>query len=575
MAESNGGPSLQNQKESNSESESECADSLFEEEQDSNEIPTAAGSINLAHLIQTGQSRRPHSSMGLAASLGLDELALPPKSPLVGLRKQRQRTISTNADISTEREPIIRLSRRTIYTAGRPPWYDSHGQQVEPFVIGVCGGSASGKTTVANKIISELGVPWVTLLSMDSFYKVLNEKQHEQAAKNEYNFDNPDAFDFELLFSTLQRLKEMKKVEVPIYNFMTHRRESKTVSMYGANVIIFEGILAFHMENIRNILDMKVFVETDSDVRLARRLKRDISNRGRDIHGVMQQYENHVKPAYDRYIAPTMSYADIIVPRGGENQVAINLIVQHVQTQLTSRGFKLRSKLAESGNGNGSTMPSTLKVLPSTPQIRGLHTYIRNRQTARDEFIFYSERLIRLVIEYSLSLLPFETVSVSTPQGIQYEGRRCTVKKICGVSILRAGETMEKALSEVCKDIKIGKILIQTNPNTGEPELYYLRLPKDIKDYQVILMDATVATGAAAMMAIRVLLDHDVPEENINLVSLLMAESGVHSIAYAFPHVKVVTTAVDPEINERFHVLPGIGNFGDRYFGTEPKEAKS
>ena len=351
--------------------------------------------------------------------------------------------------------------------------------------------------------------------------------------------------------------------------------------MYGANVIIFEGILAFHMENIRNILDMKVFVETDSDVRLARRLKRDISNRGRDIHGVMQQYENHVKPAYDRFIAPTMTYADIIVPRGGENQVAINLIVQHVQTQLTNRGFKLRSKLAEISNGNGTAMPNTLKVLPSTRQIRGLHTYIRNRETARDEFVFYSKRLIRLVIEYSLSLLPFETVSVSTPQGMQYQGRRCTVKKTCGVSILRAGETMEQALSEVCKDIRIGKILIQTNWDSGEPELHYLRLPKDIKDYQVILMvslanvyqlfilspsiqDATVATGAAAMMAIRVLLDHDVPEENINLVSLLMAESGVHTIAYAFPHVKIITTAVDPEINDKFHVLPGIGNFGDR-----------
>ena len=151
--------------------------------------------------------------------------------------------------------------------------------------------------------------------------------------------------------STLKRLKEMKKVEVPIYNFVTHRRETKTVSMYGANVIIFEGILAFHIEEIRDILDMKVFVETDSDVRLARRLKRDISVRGRDIHGVMQQYENHVKPAYDSYIAPTMQHADIIVPRGGENEVAINLIVQHVQTQLTNRGFKLRSKLAEVGEG--------------------------------------------------------------------------------------------------------------------------------------------------------------------------------------------------------------------------------
>ncbi len=185
--------------------------------------------------------------------------------------------------------------------------------------------------------------------------------------------------------------------------------------------------------------------------------------------------------------------------------------------------------------------------------------------------MFYSKRLIRLVMEYALSLLPFEKVTVETPQGIPYTGKKCTVKKICGVSILRAGETMEAALTDVCKDIRVGKILIQTSSDTGEPGLYYLRLPKDIKDYRVILMDATVATGAAAMMAIRVLLDHEVPEENISLVSLLMAESGVHTIAYAFPKVSIVTTAVDKEINDKFHILPGFGNFGDRYFGTEYK----
>ena len=204
-------------------------------------------------------------------------------------------------------------------------------------------------------------------------------------------------------------------------------------------------------------------------------------------------------------------------------------------------------------------------------QIKGLHTFIRNRNTPRDEFIFYSKRLIRLVVEYALSLQPFAKVTIQTPQGIPYEGKRCSVKKICGVSILRAGETMEAALTEVCKDIRVGKILIQTSRETGEPELYYLRLPKDIKDYRIILMDATVASGAAAMMAIRVLLDHEVPEENINLVSLLMAESGVHTIAYAFPKVRIVTTAVDPEINDKFYVLPGIGNFANRYFGTEPQ----
>ncbi|NP_001153854.1 uridine-cytidine kinase 1-like 1 isoform 1 [Acyrthosiphon pisum] len=493
------------------------------------------------------------------------------KSPRSTLR---QRTTSVSQSTKkTASESVLQSHTRTIYTAGRPPWYNTAGQQVEPFVIGVCGGSASGKTTVARKIIESLNVPWVVLLSMDSFYKVLTAEQHEKAAHNEYNFDHPEAFDFELLTSTLQRLKDGKKVEVPIYNFVTHARETKTKTMYGANVIIFEGIMAFYNSDVLKILDMKVFVDTDADIRLARRLKRDISQRGRDLQGVLKQYCNMVKPSFSHYIAPSMIHADIIVPRGGDNTVAIELIVRHVHKQLQARGFKLRETLAMSYVGQ--PLPSSIHLLPSTPQTQGLHTFIRNKDTPKDEFIFYSKRLIRLVIEFALSLLPFKDVIVDTPQCVPYSGKRCASDKICGVSILRAGETMEQAVCDVCKDIRIGKILIQTNRSTGEPELYYLRLPKDIKDYMVILMDATVATGAAAMMAIRVLLDHDVPEENILLVSLLMAESGVHTIAYAFPQVRIVTSAVDPEINEKFHVLPGIGNFGDRYFGTEPEEYTS
>ncbi|GAB0090431.1 Uridine kinase [Sergentomyia squamirostris] len=484
-------------------------------------------------------------------------------------RPRRQRTISMNQTTTiSSSESIIRSHNRTIYTAGRPPWYNYAGQQVEPFVIGVCGGSASGKTTVAQKIIESLDVPWVTLLSMDCFYKILNEKQHQQSLNNEYNFDHPDAFDLDLMIDVLRKLKDGRKVEVPIYNFITHSREATTKTMYGANVIIFEGILVFHSPEILKMLDMKVFVDTDADVRLARRLKRDISQRGRDLEGVLKQYSTMVQPAYVNYIAPTMAHADIIVPRGGENKVAIQLIVQHVHTQLQLRGFKLRETLAQSYIGQ--PMPDSLHLLPTTPQVKGLHTFIRNHATSRDEFIFYSKRLIRLVIEYALGFMPFKDVSVETPQGVSYSGKRLGSEKLCGVSILRAGETMEQAVCDVCKDIRIGKILIQTNQITGEPELYYLRLPKDIKDYHVILMDATVATGAAAMMAIRVLLDHDVPEENILLVSLLMAEIGVHSIAYAFPKVRIVTSALDPEINEKFYVIPGIGNFGDRYFGTEP-----
>ncbi|KAB0796084.1 hypothetical protein PPYR_10145 [Photinus pyralis] len=499
-----------------------------------------------------------------------------PRPPSAGSQKspkaRRQRTTSINKSAAkkTATESVLRTQHRTIYTAGRPPWYNLAGQQVEPFIIGICGGSASGKTSVAAKIIADLDMPWVTLLSMDSFYKVLNEKQHQLAHNNEYNFDHPDAFDFDILIETLQRLKEGRKVEVPIYNFVTHARDTQTKTMYGANVIIFEGILAFYNPKLLNMLDMKVFVDTDADIRLARRLKRDISERGRDLDGVIKQYTKMVQPAFNHYIAPLMVHADIIVPRGGENEVAIHLIVQHVHAQLQLRGFKLREELAHSYVGQ--PLPDTVHLLPTTPQIRGLHTFIRNKDTPRDEFIFYSKRLIRLVIEYTLSLMAFVEKVVETPQGVCYNGKRMATNKICGVSILRAGETMEQAVCDVYKDIRIGKILIQTNFSTGEPELFYLRLPKDIKDYKVILMDATVATGAAAMMAIRVLLDHDVLESNILIVSLLMAESGVHSIAYAFPKVQIVTSAIDPEVNDKFYVMPGIGNFGDRYFGTEPSE---
>ncbi|XP_026197130.1 uridine-cytidine kinase-like 1 isoform X1 [Anabas testudineus] len=488
-----------------------------------------------------------------------------PRCPLTPSLSPRKRTTSQ----SKTEPPLLRTSKRTIYTAGRPPWYNVTGTTFkEAFVIGLCGGSASGKTTVANKIIEALDVPWVVLLSMDSFYKVLNKEEQELAAKNEYNFDHPDAFDFELLVTVLRKLKKGKSVKVPVYDFTSHSRRKEWKTVYGANVVIFEGILAFANKELLKLLDMKVFVDTDSDIRLIRRLKRDISQRGRDISGIIKQYNKFVKPAFEQYIEPTVQVADIVVPRGGENFVALDLIVQHVHSQLEKR--KLRWDISALASAHqGQPLPKTLSVMESTPQVRGMHTIIRNKETNRDEFIFYSKRLMRLLIEHALSFLPLKPVSVETPQGSVYEGKRLSGKRITGVSILRAGETMEQALMAVCKDIRLGKILIQTNHDTGEPELHYLRLPKDISEDYVILMDSTVSTGAAALMAVRVLLDHDVAEDKIFLLSLLMAEMGVHSVAYAFPKVRIITTAVDKEVNDQFHIIPGIGNFGDRYFGTD------
>ncbi|CAF1288382.1 unnamed protein product [Adineta steineri] len=488
-------------------------------------------------------------------------------SSVTRMRRRRLRTSSRSGD-----DRISFRGRNPIYTAGRPAWYNATGEIKEAFVIGICGGSASGKTTVAQNIVEKLNVPWVTLLSMDSFYKVLSEDQHHQASENNYNFDHPDAFDFDLLLETLKNLKMGKQVDIPLYNFNTHSREAHTKVLYGANVVIFEGILSFASKEILEILDMKVFVDTDADIRLARRLERDITERGRDIEGVIQQYTRFVKPSYDHYIAPTMIYADLIVPRGGENKIAIDLIVRHVNRELQNRGVNVRTELVNNlGSMRDLLMPDTFYIVEQTAQIKYLHTIIRNKQTVRDEFIFYSKRLMRVLIEYALSLLPFEDVTVETPQGLIYKGKKHVYATVCGVSIVRAGECLEPALSEVCKDAKIGKILIQTNPSTGEPELHFLRLPRDIADAYVFILDATIATGAAALMAIRVLLDHNVPEDKIALLSLLVSKQGVQTVAYAFPKVKIVTTACDTQLDpESGFICPGLGNFGDRYFGTDP-----
>ncbi|KAF3817509.1 hypothetical protein GH733_012800 [Mirounga leonina] len=547
----------------------------------------ASGAGPRGWLVALGRGRRVLLCSSHAESL--DRL-LPP----VGTgRSPRKRTTSQ----CKSEPPLLHTSKRTIYTAGRPPWYNEHGtQSKEAFAIGLGGGSASGKTTVARMIIEALDVPWVVLLSMDSFYKVLTTQQQEQAAHNNFNFDHPDAFDFDLIVSTLKKLKQGKSVKVPVYDFTTHSRKKDWKTLYGANVIIFEGIMAFADKTLLELLDMKIFVDTDSDIRLVRRLRRDISERGRDIEGVIKQYNKFVKPAFDQYIQPTMRVADIVVPWGSGNTVAIDLIVQHMHSQLEER--KLRWDMAALASAHQChPLPRTLSVLKSTPQVRGMHTIIRDKETSRDEFIFYSKRLMRLLIEHALSFLPFQDCVVQTPQGQDYAGKCYAGKQITGVSILRAGETMEPALRAVCKDVRIGTILIQTNQLTGEPELHYLRLPKDISDDHVILMDCTVSTGAAAMMAVRVLLvsghvglraaggcarqarvgihwpltaqDHDVPEDKIFLLSLLMAEMGVHSVAYAFPRVRIITTAVDKRVNDLFRIIPGIGNFGDRYFGTD------
>ncbi|KAG1472858.1 hypothetical protein G6F56_001290 [Rhizopus delemar] len=388
---------------------------------------------------------------------------------------------------------------------------------------------------------------------MDSFYNILTPEQSKLAHQSRFNFDHPSAFDYDLLFDTLKKLKEGKSVTVPIYNFSTHAREEKTTTIYGANVIIFEGIFALYDKRIREMMDVKVFVDTDADIQLARRLQRDTLYRGRDVEGILD-------PSYDNHVRPTMKFADMIIPRGLENAIAIDLMTKHIQTQLNENVINFRFDLLDTPVNE--EIPNNVHVLPGTNQIKGIHTILRNCLTRRDEFVFYADRLAVLLMEYAINMLPSEPLTVTTP-----------IEEICGVSILRAGGTMEAGLKRVFSDATIGKLLIQTDPNTGDPELHYCKLPKEVSNYNIVLMDAMVGTGAAALMAIRVLLDHDVPEDKIIFVSFLSTHIGLTVINNAFPLVKIVTSMVDPGLNkEKLWIEPGIGNFGDRYFGTEEDE---
>ncbi|GMJ10455.1 uridine/cytidine kinase 3, uridine kinase-like 3 [Hibiscus trionum] len=422
----------------------------------------------------------------------------------------------------------------------------------QPFVIGVAGGAASGKTTVCDMIIQQLHDQRVVLVNQDSFYHNLTEE--ELARVHEYNFDHPDAFDTEKLLDSMENLRHDQAVDIPNYDFTSYKNNFFAARRVNpSDVIILEGILIFHDPRVRELMNMKIFVDSDADVRLARRIRRDTVEKGRDIAAVLDQYSKFVKPAFDDFILPTKKHADIIIPRGGDNHVAIDLIVQHIRTKL--------------GQHELCKIYPNLYVIQSTFQIRGMHTLIRDSQTTKHDFVFYADRLIRLVVEHGLGHLPFTEKQVITPTGSVYTGVDFC-KRLCGVSVIRSGESMENALRACCKGIKIGKILIHREGDNGQ-QLIYEKLPQDISERHVLLLDPILGTGNSAVQAISLLIKKGVPESNIIFLNLISAPRGVHVVCKSFPRVKIVTSEIDIGLNEDFRVVPGMGEFGDRYFGTD------
>ncbi|KAJ3678248.1 hypothetical protein LUZ60_002051 [Juncus effusus] len=422
----------------------------------------------------------------------------------------------------------------------------------DPFVIGVAGGASSGKTTVCNMIIEQLRDQRVVLVNQESFYYALSDE--ELTRVQEYNFDHPDAFDTEYLLSCMENLKHGISVDIPNYDFKSYKKVLPARKVNPSDVIILEGILVFHDPRVRDLMSMKIFVDTDADVRLARRIRRDTAEKGRDIKTVLDQYAKFVKPAFEDFILPTKKYADIIIPRGGDNHVAIDLIVQHIRTKL--------------GQHDLCKIYPNLYVIQSTFQIRGMHTIIREASTTTHDFIFYADRLIRLVVEHGLGILPFTEKQVITPTGSVYTGVDFS-KRLCGISVIRSGESMENALRACCKGIKIGKLLIHRSEGDNGQQLIYHNLPQDISNRHVLLLDPILGTGNSAVQAINLLLEKGVQESNIIFLNLISAPQGVHVVCKKFPRIKIVTSEIELGLNEEYRVIPGMGEFGDRYFGTD------
>lgn len=210
-------------------------------------------------------------------------------------------------------------------------------------IIGICGGTGSGKTTVARRILENVSREKVAYLQHDNYYRNLGDMPVE--LRHQINFDHPDALDNELFLNHVRALRAGESVEVPVYDFSTHTRQAETVRIEPRPIVIVEGILIFVDAALRELMDLKIFVDTADDLRFIRRLQRDVSDRGRSVEMVISQYLETVRPMHERFVAPSRRFADVIIPEGGYNDVGVDLISGRIEARLW------RQVMADGGRG--------------------------------------------------------------------------------------------------------------------------------------------------------------------------------------------------------------------------------
>ncbi|KAG7664130.1 URK1 [[Candida] subhashii] len=458
-----------------------------------------------------------------------------------------------------------------------PPW-------TEPYIIGIAGNSGSGKTSLSQKIIQLINQPWTILLSFDNFYNPLSEEERKLAFGNNFDFDHPDSLDLDLLVETVEKLKKGEKVEIPDYSFNLHNRTEKTHTIYGANVIIIEGLYALYDPRLLKMMDLKIYVQTDLDICLARRLTRDILYRGRDLAGAIKQWETFVKPNAVKYLNPTMDNADLVIPRGLDNSIAINLMIKHIENQLIKKSRDHLVRLKKLGmNMKFDIKEYKVHILPNTNQVKAINSILFNELTPRGEFIYFFDRISGLLIELAQeNSQEYEPVEIDTGVAT-YKGLKPLYQYIA-ISIMRSGDCFLKSIKKSIPDIPLGKLLIQSDSITGEPQLHFESLPQDLDQHKkIMLFDSHNISGAGAIMAIQVLLDHKVKEQDIIFICYLSTEIGIRRILNVFPkinlvigklsNIEIIDSTNPPNYNKE-QFLDSNWHFRNRfidslYFGTD------
>lgn len=204
----------------------------------------------------------------------------------------------------------------------------------QTIVIGIAGGTGSGKTTITNEIKEHFGKD-VTVLYHDNYYKAHHDLSYEE--RKRLNYDHPDAFDTGLMIRDLRALKEGRSIQCPVYDYTIHDRLDQTLTIQPTRVIVVEGILIFQSKELRDLMDIKLFVDTDADERILRRIQRDVKERGRSLDSVINQYLTTVKPMHEAFVEPSKKFADVIIPQGGRNQVALDMVINRVQAHLDEK----------------------------------------------------------------------------------------------------------------------------------------------------------------------------------------------------------------------------------------------